>query len=265
MSAKDMAELAERTAGVSRELKNVGQADQPNVLEAEIEAQRAQLGITMAENALARTWREIGAMLNRPDVKAVALDGDLETIPVVNAETELARVLRESPRLRSAEIEAARTEVVVRRARAEVIPDVVARGGVRYNRETIPTRVGPEGYFDVGVAIPIFNRNQGAIESAQADTDRAKAQSSRERMEVSREFASLYREYADAAAATGRYRDELLPKAREGFELFQASFRQMAAAYPNVLSAQRTLIQMEEEYVGQLVAAWTARFEMEAL
>jgi len=259
---KRMAELAERTAGVSRELKNVGQADQPNVLEAEIEAQRAQLGATMAENALARTWREIGEMTG---LKRSTLEGDLETLPALDSEAELARILRESPRIRAAEIDAARSALVLRRAKAEVIPDIVARGGVRYNRELLPYRVGPEGYFDVGVSVPLFNRNQGAREAANADQDRARAQAAKERLELSRQFASLYREYADATAAAVRYRDELLPKARQGFEMFQASFRQMAAAYPNVLSSQRTLIQMEEEYIEQLVTAWRAKVEIEAL
>ena len=259
---KRMAELAERTAGVSRELKNVGQADQPNVLEAEIEAQRAQLGATMAENALARTWREIGEMTG---LKRSTLEGDLETLPALDSEAELARILRESPRIRAAEIDAARSALVLRRAKAEVIPDIVARGGIRYNRELLPYPVGPEGYFDVGVSVPLFNRNQGAREAANADQERARAQAAKERLELTRQFASLYREYADATAAAVRYRDELLPKARQGFEMFQASFRQMAAAYPNVLSSQRTLIQMEEEYIEQLVTAWRAKVEIEAL
>ena len=47
--------------------------------------------------------------------------------------------------------------------------------------------------------------------------------------------------------------------------MYQGNFRQMAAAYPKVLFAQRSLIQMEEEYIAQLTAAWQARMEIDSL
>jgi hypothetical protein len=47
--------------------------------------------------------------------------------------------------------------------------------------------------------------------------------------------------------------------------MYQGNFRQMAAAYPKVLLAQRNLIQMEEEYIAQLVAAWKAWVEIDNL
>jgi outer membrane protein, heavy metal efflux system len=59
-----MAELTQRTAATSHELANLGQADQPDVFQVEIEAQRAQLAVTMGRNALDRTWREIQALFH---------------------------------------------------------------------------------------------------------------------------------------------------------------------------------------------------------
>ena len=86
-----------------------------------------------------------------------------------------------------------------------------------------------------------------------------------ERQQLRTRFAAVYREYADATAAIEMYRTDLLPKARQGFQMYQGNFRQMAAAYPKVLMAQRNLIQMEEEYIYQLVTAWRAQIEMDSL
>ena len=47
--------------------------------------------------------------------------------------------------------------------------------------------------------------------------------------------------------------------------MYAANFRQMAASYPQVLAAQRSLIQLEDDYVGQLITAWRAAVEMEGL
>lgn len=267
-----MADLAGRTAATSHELANVGQADLPDVSEIEIEAQRAQLAVTMARNSLDRTWREIGALLNRPGLKPSTLEGDLEALPKLDADTVLTKVLAENPGLRAAAIAEARAGLATRRARAEAIPDVIARGGVRYNRELHLDQiggplqqVGPEGYFDVGISIPLFDRNQGAIQAAKAEEEQARAGVEVERQRLRARFAAVYQEYADAAAAIELYRSSLLPKARQSFEMYQGNFRQMAASYPKVLMAQRTLIQMEEEYVAQLLAAWRAQIEMDSL
>ncbi len=263
-SRRQMAELSERTAATARELKNVGQADQPDVLEAELDAERARLAVTLAANALSETWREIGALV--PGAKQSLLEGNLEELPKVSQEEALARVMAESPRIQAAEREVARAGWAVKRAKAEIIPDVVIRGGVRYNREIYPAGpVGPEGYFDAGVAVPLFNRNQGAKQAAQAESEAAKAGVERERQMLKVRFAETYRRFADAQAAAARYRDGLLPRAREGYRMYQENFREMAAAYPKVLGAQRTLIQLEEEYLMQLQAAWRAEVDMEAL
>ena len=47
--------------------------------------------------------------------------------------------------------------------------------------------------------------------------------------------------------------------------MYTGNFRQMAVAYPQVLASQRSLIQLENDYVAQLVAAWRAFIEIDAL
>ena len=269
-----MAELTQRTASTSQELANIGQADQPDVFEVELEAQRARLAVTMARNALDRTWREIRALLNQPGLKPSTLDGDLEAIGKLDPDTSLARILADSPQLRIASIAEARSGIGIRRAKASVIPDIVARGGVRYNRELHLDQiggplqeVGPEGYFDVGVSIPIFDRNQGAIQAAQAEADQARAGVELERQMIQTRFTAD--DVQRICRCDGGHRALSRPDASQGSSELrdprQGNFRQMAAAYPKVLLAQRSLIQTEEEYVAQLTAAWQARVEIDSL
>src|SRR5260370_2461877 len=46
---QDLSKLADDAVATSHQLSNVGQADAPDVLESEVEAQQAQLAVTMAE------------------------------------------------------------------------------------------------------------------------------------------------------------------------------------------------------------------------
>jgi cobalt-zinc-cadmium efflux system outer membrane protein len=52
------------------------------------------------------------------------------------------------------------------------------------------------------------------------------------------------------------YREQIVPRARQAYELYLASFSQMAAAYPQALIAQRTFFQTQAEYVRALVDVW---------
>jgi len=48
----------------------------------------------------------------------------------------------------------------------------------------------------------------------------------------------------------------MLPRAQKAYELYQDNYRNMAAAYPQVLIAQRTLFQLQVDYIHALEAAW---------
>ena len=268
----DLANLAERAVAVSRELANVGQADRPDLLAAETEAERIQLELVTAQNAKDRTWRQLAAVVNNPALKPVALDGNLEEIPKLDVEQALETIYRDSPELRAAEVAVRRSEFSVRRAQVEKIPDIFVRGGLRNNREYGeigpfgPTqRRGLEGIFDVSVQIPIFNRNQGGVKAAKADAEHARLEVERTKLSLKARLAAEYKDYRDSAVAVERYRTRILPKARQAYDLYLANFRQMAGAYPQALIAQRNLFQLQDSYVAALVNTWQRAIEIQGL
>ena len=48
----------------------------------------------------------------------------------------------------------------------------------------------------------------------------------------------------------------MLPRAEQAYRLYQANYQNMAAAYPQALISQRTLFQLEVDYVQALENAW---------
>ena len=87
----------------------------------------------------------------------------------------------------------------------------------------------------------------------------------RTRLALRTRLAALYREYSDAKVAADRYRTAMIPRARQSYELYLSNFRQMAAAYPQALIAQRNLFQLQEDYVAALNVAWQRAVEMQGL
>jgi outer membrane protein, heavy metal efflux system len=263
-----LAELSREAVKISQELANVGAADQPDVLESEIEAERADIGLSMAKTALQRSWQELTAVAGNPSLQAVRLLGNLEETPRLKLEEVLAKLFGESPEIRGSEAAIAREEAALHRAKVEKIPDILARGGLRYNRELQEADgrpVGLEGFFDVGVEIPVFNRNQGNIATARANLEQAQRDADRLKLDLRMRMARAYKLYQDSLNQAEKYRSQMIPRAQRAYELYLNSFRQMAAAYPQVLIAQRNLFQVHDEYLTALVDTWRSAVEIEGL
>ena len=103
------------------------------------------------------------------------------------------------------------------------------------------------------MTVPIFNRNQGGIAAAEAELAIAERDLERLQLVLRSRFASSFREYRNAQQMVERYRTQVVPKARDAYRTYLTNFRQMAAAYPQVLIAQRTLFQVEVEYARALI------------
>ena len=48
----------------------------------------------------------------------------------------------------------------------------------------------------------------------------------------------------------------MLPRAEQAYKLYQTNYQNMAAAYPQVLISQRTLFQLQADYIQALENAW---------
>jgi outer membrane protein, heavy metal efflux system len=253
----DLADLSREAVEITKELYNVGQADRPDQLEIEIEAERAEIEMLRAQNDWEQAWRVLGAMVNNPELRPARLAGSLEDeAATLDQEQLLATLLRDSPEVRTARAGVERARAVLARARAERIPDLFVRGGVGYNNEILDRdgrKTGLEGLIEVGVNVPIFNRNQGGIAAAEAELAIAERELDRLQLLLRARLASSFREHRNARTMVERYRTQVVPKARQAYEMYLSNFRQMAASYPQVLIAQRTLFQVEVEYANALV------------
>jgi len=251
---QDLSKLADDAVETSHQLANVGQADAPDVLESEVEAQQAQLAVTMAEQNQQRVWKALAAVVGNPRLPLMKLEGKLEDTAPVNADELVEKIVNESPAVRIAELGVKRAEAALARAKREAIPDLQLRGGMQQNGELLSNgrAVGMQGFADVGVRIPIFDRNQGNIATAKADQDRSKREVERVKLVLRERAASVVQTYAFSQTAVDRYKNQMIPRAQKAYEMYTKKYQNMAAAYPQVLISQRTLVQLEVSYITAL-------------
>src|SRR5258708_29110557 len=157
---QNLSKLADDAVQTSHQLSNVGQADAPDALESEVEAQQAQLAITMAEKSQLRVWTALAAVVGNPRLPLTKLEGKLEDTPPVNAGELVEKIVDESPAVRIAELGVKRAESPLARPNLEPIPNLHLPPRMQHTRNLLSgpggRAVGLQAFATAGARIPIF-------------------------------------------------------------------------------------------------------------
>lgn len=257
--------VAQTATSTTSELFNVGQADKPDFLQAEIELEEVKHDLVVAQNTLNQNLKELAAVVNRPLPASIRLLGDLDArIPEFDENAKLTELLNQSPQIRAAEVQVARAKAVLARAKVEPYPDMFLRSGFGYSSEFLdnggssqsggkPPRTGAEMNMQVGFSLPLWNRNQGGIATAKAELVFAQNEYNRLRLGLGMRFAQTRNSYVNAMDKVRRYKNIILPKAEEAYRLYFDRYKTMSASYPQVIISQRTLFQARRQYIMALV------------
>jgi cobalt-zinc-cadmium efflux system outer membrane protein len=257
-----LSENAEEAVKTTEQLVNVGQANQQDLLQAQVEASQARVALRTAEARLRQDWTHLATTVGVPELPQQPLAGNLEPDgPPLAWDEALARLCQESPELLFAAAKVRQDEIVVERERREPIPNVTVRGGVGYNFET------RNNTADVafGLPLPLFDRNQGTVRQALADLTRSRAEVTRVQLDLRRRLSDAFTRYQTARDEVDNFRAEALPKARKAAELYEEQFKARRAAYPQVLVARRTVFQLTEDYNRALLEFRRSEVEIRGL
>jgi len=248
----------------TEELINVGQANQPDLFQAEIEANRAKVALGTAESRYKRAWEHLATMVGAPEMAPTPLAGKLEPEgPKLEWEASLAKLMQESPELQFVQAEVVRDQISLKREKVEPIPNITVRAGVGYDSQ--PGEKGTVANVQVGIRLPIFNRNQGTIRQAEAELARAHSEVTRVELVLRRRLADAFTQYDNSLRSVVDYQKNTLPKARQAYDLYQDYFKKRRATWPQVLVAERNYFGYTEEYINALIDLRRAEVEINGL
>lgn len=256
----DLARISTETLETERGLQNTGQADESEILNADLEDRRMKLSARTTENALREEWRALAAILGRPDLSLQAVSGDLEHGWPELDEQQVAVIATQSPATRISSAASDRAKAELARAQREKIPNVIARAGLDYNHEPLENPLLATGWqwnAQLAVELPLFDRNQGNVAAARADMDRSMSEKERIALMLRQRASSTFEEYANARLTAEEYRDSILPLAKKSYTLLFDRYGEMLAAYPRVLDSKRKLFELQSEYIAALETVWS--------
>lgn len=259
-----LAEAAAQAAATMRAAvearTRAGEAGQAELARARVEESQAQRTVDRRRHAIATTRAALatwcGATLpadpainDALPARFAALDRDTLVRTACDAGPRL-RLLADGQRQRQAELRA--------RRRAWQ-PDLTIGGGL--NREAD----ADSWELTLGIELPLWNRQQGAIDRASAELARGEAELRTLRAEVERAVIAAWGDYErerlqlDALVAVER------PAASEARRLTMAAFQGGAATFADLVETQRAELRTGEEALEARRAAMTAWLTLAAM
>lgn len=232
-----------------------------DLVQLETERERFRAEAEAARRELPAARRALAAAIGDPRLPVTNLTGSTETLPLYDADRTLDVVLATHPELRSAHVGVERAQATLRRARAEVIPDVtIYTGYIRQDQNK-------SNDFALGASapIPVWNRNQGNIRTAQAELGEAMQEVARVENDLADRVATALRIYDAARRRAEIYRTEILPRAQETYNLSLKAFQGGQFEYLRVIAAQRAVAEARLEYNKSLGEAWKGAAQLSGL
>lgn len=274
LTAQSIVQLRQRLLDVTldavetvHQLANVGQADAPDILQTEVEAEQAKVDYVAAQRQYLQAFGALAALAGKGDLPVSPLQGDLEKPPELNADQIVDSIVADSPTIKRAQQETAVAQARLKDAKHESIPDLQLRAGEQYNGERVsenPTKAaGAQSFASAAIDIPLWNRNQGNIEAAKAEIERSEQNIARTQLSLRQQAAPLAQSYLAAQFEVERYKTQLIPRAARAYELYLKKYREMAQAYPQVLVSQRTLFQLQISYLTALHDLWRSAIALQ--
>jgi len=255
--------LAQRQFELTHNLQTIGQqavstagalvkaqeGRRTDLLQAEIEGQRADVALAQAESNVRGAWRRLAALVGQQELPMQPLAADLDALRwKLSWNDTLAQLLRESPEVAEAQANVDRARAAVARACAEPVPDVTAQASVQYDDATEDTIAGAQ----VTLPLPLWNRNQGGIAKAQAELVAARRRLEAVELRLQHDLAEQFQLYETALARVETLKGQILERAQQNLDLTTEGYKAGELAFLDFLTVQRTYFQVNLEYLTAL-------------
>jgi cobalt-zinc-cadmium efflux system outer membrane protein len=257
---EQLARIGQESVVTADALLRAKEASRVGLLQSRVEANNARILLDNARNDHLAAWRRLQSVVGMPELPPATLLGEIgSTGAMLEWEAALAQLTTSSPEMAAAAAEVHRARCAVERAAAGRYPDIATRASVHRDNTTGQDIAGVE----IGMALPIFDRNQGNLQKAHAELAAAQRNLDRVRLGLHHRLASVFQQYANARQQADRYRDEILRDAKESLGLVTEGYRNGEFGYLDLLTAQRTYFESNLAYLDALLQMHTARSKID--
>jgi cobalt-zinc-cadmium efflux system outer membrane protein len=233
----ELERIAEQGAEATRQLEQAMRVAELDVLQSELQLSEVRILAANAEAEYEAAWRKLAGLVGRPELGLVPLAGTLEgDSPERGFEAAWEELRSRSPELQAAHARINRAFAQLERERAQPIPNVQAQVTVSHDNAGGDELIGVQ----LGLPLPVFNRNQGQIDAATAEYHRAVHETRRLELALRNRLADAFQQYQQARRQVEIYEEQILPKARQTLDMTARGYELGRLDLLRVLTARRT-------------------------
>jgi len=259
---RELSEVLKRSAEVSEKLFEAREIAKAPVLRSQVELENVNMMVRQSENQRTVAQRRIAALLGESEVRFESLAGDVRDAPGLgDFELVFDQMLENHPELSAAFANIEQAQRKLSQQRAVPIPNLTWQTNLQYDFTTDEI----VGGFQVGMPIPKYNRNQGAIFQAQQNIQASVDAADQKVLELRDRLTEAWGSYVDARIQIETLDKELLPKAQEALDLANNGYRQGETPYLNLLLAQQLFAKTKLGYLQKLRQRWEFEVEIRGL
>lgn len=249
---ENLEKLAAETEKQGEALRAAGEMSVMNLLQLTVQKNTAAMAAKTAVMDRTAAERELAALLGEEILSfgeiSDPLEGPLDE-PLPEESVLLAAILANTPAMRQAEAAVEQKRAALSLETANSRPNVSAEGNVHYDSGEKTTLAA------AGISVPlqIFDRNQGAIQKAQAEVQAAMRDAERLRLGIAQKAARVYRNGETARQEALTYRDEILPALKKSYEMNFQGFRLAQIGFLEMSNSQTVYFEASAAYVESLL------------
>lgn len=242
-------QIAKRSETIAELKFKGGEASGADLLSLRVERRRIDVALQSARFDLIGNRRQLAATLGVAELQLEAVEGNLTVdVPAFDDDQVLAQVVQNSPVTQIANLDISRTMNLLRRAEVEPIPNITLQGGTQYSEATNNF----QGLLGVYVNVPIWNKNQGNIHSANAAVRRAVATRQSVQQSLTKQLVAAVTRFREAEKAVTTFNDEIIPDATQSLTVVQEGYFGGTMDLERLVQVQKTFFEVNLDYVSAL-------------
>ncbi len=252
LTIKKLVEKNSELAKISTELLNnliqrvkVGKISPAEVSRAKIIMNNLETEIASLKSDYEYSLFELATLINESNLFIEKLNGELKMIDEIVEYDSLSKKLKNNLNLKRFEIEFEKQNAILAYEESASIPDLrISAGYKRHNEINANT-------FLVGASIPlpIFNRNQGALQMAKIGIDKKRIEYEYTKQRLTLKLNLLYNKLKMLLNSSKRLKNESILNAEEAFRIIKEGNIVGRFTILDVLDAERTLFELENQYL----------------
>jgi cobalt-zinc-cadmium efflux system outer membrane protein len=218
---------------------------------------QSRANLIAARNRYVAAWKRLAAAVNAPGMPLAPLAGRADDAPPrLHYDALQERMVAVHTDITAARNTIAQAEQALVLERRRPVPDVQNNFYFQDDTQAKSYQMG----IQIGIQVPVWNRNQGGIMAAKATIVRNTWEVARVRNDLLRQLADAFEVYETARLQAALYRDQILPDLARAFRGVYDRYQREAGAvnYNDVVVAQQNFANGLNAYLQALGHQWQA-------